>query len=41
MTTTLTPALGEDRLLAALRAGEYQRLLPYLEEVELRLGEIL
>lgn len=32
---------GQNRILAALSREEYERLSPYLEEVELRLGDIL
>jgi CRP-like cAMP-binding protein len=40
-TSTATPFFNENRLLAALPAEEYQRLLPHLEAVELRLGDVL
>jgi hypothetical protein len=35
------PHHEKNRLLAALSIGEYQRLLPHLESVELPRGEIL
>ena len=42
MTQTENPQhLMENRLLAALPAEEYERLLPHLEEVRLNLGDVI